>query len=833
MTAPGVTRHDNLPAHRVHLFGRKRDLAIARTELLATEGRLLTMTGTGGCGKTHLALALAASLLNEFDDGIWLVELAPLEDTALLAQLIVSTIGLRERSGEPLVHTLVTWIGARHLLLMLDNCEHLIDRCAEIVERLLDDCPNLRILATSREPLRIAGELAWRVPSLAVPDSHAPPDELLQSPAVQLFAERARRVRPDFAVTDDSVSSIAAICRRLEGVPLALELAAARARTLGVDQILARLDKSIGLLAGGSRTAPTRQQSMRATLDWSYWLLSSAEQHLLCRVAVFADTCSLEAVESVSGGGHPCDAVLETLDRLVDKSMLLAEEREGLVRYRMLEPVRQYASEQLQASGGYNDARQRHLEYFVAYGEQREQASNIGGERRLAATAEIAREYPNIRLALDWAIEAGEAQLGLRLVRTVQYFWQVRGYWGEGVAWCERLLGLRGAGEPTAAHTSALLTAGRLAAMQGRLDLADTFYERGLPLARLSQDPWVRWVGPENVGLHAFARGEPARAGEFFREARAAAQTAGDRACEATSLHMMAFAAWCERRFEVARGYAEEAQRAHRQIGHEWGECISLVVLGFALFSLDEQAAARRHFEDGLTLARRQDSPVWVGFALDGLGWTASMQGRLKESQSHLIASLDLRREVGATANIAESLDSVAGVAARCGHALRACRLAGAADALRQRVGQTLVPVRRQMRDSWMIAVRQDLGEQAAEAFSAGTQLSLDEAIALAHEGDEPVAATIPPLVTPPHADSALTRREREVVVLLARGLSNPQIADELVISPRTAQRHVENILGKLGFGSRAQVAAWGVSTGLVPSASNSTQSDVASVQPH
>jgi non-specific serine/threonine protein kinase len=269
-------------------------------------------------------------------------------------------------------------------------------------------------------------------------------------------------------------------------------------------------------------------------------------------------------------------------------------------------------------------------------------------------------------------------------------------------------------------------------------------------------------------------------------------------------------------------------------MAHQWGQCISLVFLGFALFSLDELSAARRHFEEGLRLARRQDSPVWVGYALDGLGWVASRQGRLKEAQSHLIASLDLRREFSAHANIAESLDSLAGVAAQCGHALRACQLAGAAEALRQRVGQTLVLARRQMRDGWMTTVLHKFGEHAEEAFSAGTQLSIEEAIALAHEGDKPVAPTIEPQLTlAPHLDVALTPRERQVVVLLARGLSNPQIADELVISPRTAQRHVENILAKLGFGSRAQVAAWSVSSGLVPSASVFEPSDLASVQPH
>jgi predicted ATPase/DNA-binding CsgD family transcriptional regulator len=826
--------HHNLPAHRVHLIGRKHDLALARTELLATEGRLLTMTGTGGCGKTHLALGLASSLLDEFRDGVWLVELAPLADPALIPQSVLSTIGLRERSREPLVQTLVRWIGTRHLLLMLDNCEHLIQACAELVGRLLDACPNLRILATSREPLRVAGELAWRVPSLAVPHPYAPPDELLQSPAVQLFAERARRVRPDFGLTDDSARTVATICRQLEGVPLAVELAAARARTLGVSQILDRLNRSIGLLVSGSRTAPTRQQTMRATLDWSYGLLSPAEQHVFCHLAVFADTFSLEAVESICGGSDPDDTVLETLDRLVDKSMLLAEEREGLVRYRMLEAIRHYAVEQLLARGSHGDARQRHLEYFVAYGEEREQDTNIGGKRRLAATAELVREYPDIRLALEWAIEAKEAQLGLRLARTLQYLWQARGYLTEGAAWFEQLLALPGADEATPAHTVALLGAGRLTTLQGRLDVASAYYERGLPLARRADEPWVRWLGPQNAGLNALARGEPARAGELFREARSIAQAAGNRVCEGISLGAAAFAAWSDAKFEVARDFAEEGLRAHRQTGDEWGESAGLWTLGWVLFSLEEASAARGHFEDSLRLSRKQGSLEWAGNALEGLGRAESAEGRLKEAQRHLIESLDLRRELGVGDTIADSLDGLADVAGRRGQAQRGLRLAGAAEAVRQRLGQTLVPARRQMRDSWMIAVRRDLGEQAAAAFAAGTRLSIDEAIALAHAGDEPVAATVEPLLPfVVRVDSALTTRERQVAVLLARGLSNPQIAAELGISARTAQRHVENILGKLGFGSRAQVAAWAVSVGLVPPDTNATSPKVQSAQRH
>jgi predicted ATPase/DNA-binding CsgD family transcriptional regulator len=808
--------HHNLPAHRVHLIGREHDLLTARQALLDADGRLMTMTGSGGVGKTRLALGVATALLQEFRDGVWLVELAPVADSALVPQAVLSTLGVRERSGEPLVQTLVAWVGPRHLLLLLDNCEHLIDTCAQLAERLLDGCPNVRILATSREPLRIAGELAWRVPSLAVTEPDASASDLTECPAVQLFAERARSVRPDFALTDASAATVATICRRLDGVPLALELAAARARTLGVNQILERLSSSIGVLATGSRTAPTRQQTMRAALDWSYGLLTPVEQQVFQRMAVFAESCSLETAEAVCGSGGADEDVLDTLDRLVDKSLVLVEERAGRARYRMLQAVRQYADERLLASGSRADVRQRHLEFFVTYGEEREHDTNIGGRGRLAATAELVQEYPDIRLALGWAVESQAAQLGLRLARTVQYSWLARGHWTEGAAWFEQLLALPGAEEATPAHVVALLAAGRLTSLLGRLDVADGYNERGLPLARKSHEGWVRWVGPQNVGLNAAIRGDLARADDLFREAREVALAAGDRVCEGISLQMMGVVGWSEMNFAAARDFAEESLRAFNETGEEWAVIASLVVRGLVDCSVGEPAAARHGLGHGLALAREQRDPVIIAIVLAGLGWAECLDGQLSDAHAHLIESVELRHELGLNSNIAESLDGLAAVAARRAQPDRALRLAGAAEAIRRRLGQTLPPARRQMRDDWLVPVQRDLGDHATtEAFADGLRLSLDEALALAHLGDEPTSANPTPV---PRTDSALTPREREVAVLLARGLSNPQIAAELVISSRTAQRHVENILGKLGFGSRAQVAAWAVSHGLAAS---------------
>jgi predicted ATPase len=460
---------------------------------------------------------------------------------------------------------------------LLDNCEHLIDASAVVVERLLDGCPNLHVLTTTREPLRIPGELIWAVPALAIPDLDTEPDQLSACASVELFAERARAVRPGFTLTPSNARSVAAICRQMEGMPLALELAAARVRTLAVEQILERLDDSIGLLVGGSRTAPTRQQTMRATLDWSYGLLGATEQVVLCGIAVFAETANLEAIQAVCGVGLDLD-MLEVLDHLVNRSLVRVDERDGRARYRLLEPVRQYAREKLVAAGTYAELRQRHLAYYLAYAEERGPDSCMGAPRRQPATAELGQAYPDVRLALRWAIESRQAQPGLRLGRSVAYLWQARGYWTEGGGFLEQLLALPGADEPTAAGIVAVLQAGFLAMLRGSFDVAQTYFERGVPLSRGADEAWVRYLGFSNWGIHHLLRGELVRAAELFREARAAARNRLD---VGQALNCLAHVAWYQADFVHARELAEEGLRAQVESGDEWA--VARVALGMIL----------------------------------------------------------------------------------------------------------------------------------------------------------------------------------------------------------------------------------------------------------
>jgi predicted ATPase len=397
-------RHHNLPAHRVRLIGRELDLVVARQALLGTDGRLLTLTGTGGCGKSRLALELAFDLLPSFRNGVWVVELAPLADAGLVPQAVVSALGVREQQGEAPLTTLVHALARRHSLLVLDNCEHVIDVCARVVEDLLDQCPRLRVLATSRESLRIPGELSWRVPSLAVPEQHAVTEVSLSAPAVRLFVERAQAGGGTFDPSAHA-ATLASICRRLDGLPLAIELAAARTRTLGVEQILELLDDCIPLLVGGSRTAPSRQQTLRATLAWSHGLLGEREQVLFRRLAVFAGTWSLNAAEAVcSDGNIAASGVLDELQQLIDKSLVAMEEHEGRARYRLLEPVRQYADAQLVTCGEAGAVRRQHAMYYLAFAKARAHDTNIGGPRRFAAASELHCEYSNIRTALAWVV---------------------------------------------------------------------------------------------------------------------------------------------------------------------------------------------------------------------------------------------------------------------------------------------------------------------------------------------------------------------------------------------------------------------------------------------
>ncbi len=450
----------NLPAPLTGFVGRAwetREIA----EMMA-DARLLTLTGPGGCGKTRLALEVAGTLVGSYPDGVWHVELAALGDATLLAEVVATALGVREQMDHPMGDTLRAFLRPRETLLLLDNCEHLIDGCAALATDLLRACPGVRILAISREALRVAGETIWRVPGLAVPpaDVRPEPASVLRFEAVQLFRARARASRPDFALTTGNASAVMRICQRLDGLPLAIELAAARLATLAVDAVAGRLDDCFGLLTGGSRTALPRQQTLRATMEWSYGLLSAGEQRLLRHLSVCVGGCTAAAAAVCAAEGTPVGATPDLLDGLVAKSLLGLEDADGAGRYRLLETVRQYGWERLEEAGEATAARRRHAAYYLSLAEEAEPA--LTGPDQGRWLQRLDREYDNLRAALRWARDGGEQEQesGLRLAAALWRFWYVRGRQSEGRQWLEDLLAVGGSGDgagaPTIARAGAL-----------------------------------------------------------------------------------------------------------------------------------------------------------------------------------------------------------------------------------------------------------------------------------------------------------------------------------------------------------------------------------------
>jgi predicted ATPase/DNA-binding CsgD family transcriptional regulator/DNA-binding XRE family transcriptional regulator len=813
-----ASRRTNLPVQVTSFVGRQRETA--EVMRLLEQTRLLTLTGTGGCGKTRLALEVAASLLDSFSDGVLLVDLAPVHAGNLVPYALAAALGRRERSGEALMDSLVRYLSPRELLLVLDNCEHLIEPSASLAERVLKSCPRVRLLATSREPLRIGGETTWRVPSLAGPDprTSSGSDDLLTYPAVRLFVDRAQAVKSSFSLDAANATPVARVCARLEGLPLALELAAACVPVLAMPQILERLDDSFNLLVGGSRTAPTRQQTLRATLDWSHGLLTPQERLVFRRLAVFAGDYSLEAAEAVCAAGDvPGTAVLGLLQRLIDKSLVIADEKSGRSRYRLLEPVRQYAHGLLVATCELADVRRRHAMFFLDFGEARERATNVGGPERTTAAAALLQEYPNIRLALGWCVEAQEGQLGLRLARTVQFLWQARGYPSEGSVWLERLLALPGASEPTPARVVCLLTAGRLASLLGRTEAARALHEAALPLARTISDPWVQWLGPQNFGIFALACGDLETAARYFREALAIARAANDQVDEALSLGAVATTALQQGNYDQARQLAEDARRIAHAAGEEWAEGQMMQRLGELALLRGDHETARIDLAHALDMFRRQGNPQHSALALEGLGRVALAKSNRREAFAYLAQSLRLLDDIGNRKDLVECLESFAALAAAQSMTEVALQLAGAAVAIRESIGAVQSPFRRDLLErSLSVAPGGVTDHIYAHAWQAGRELTIQEAIAL--------ALSIQPSGARDSTTSArnqdlqlvgLTAREALVLRLVARGQSNKEIAAELVLSVRTVERHITNLYGKIDARGKADATAYAIRHGL------------------
>jgi non-specific serine/threonine protein kinase len=810
---PAPARHGPLPAPLTRFIGREREAAeVARTLAAA---RLLTLTGVGGCGKSRLALHVAAAEHERFVDGVAWVELAPLSDPALAARSVAAALGVREQAGRPLVSTLAGALQERCLLLVLDNCDHLLDACATLAEALLGACPRLTVLATSRQPLGVAGEVAWRVPSLDLPEATVQPTAatLAGVDAVRLFVDRARLVQPSFAVTDANADTVHRLCARLDGLPLAIELAAARLGVLSPDDILARLDDRFRLLTGGARTAPPRQQTLRATLDWSYDLLAPDEQVVFQRLAVFAGGWTLAAAETVCADATIAPgAVLDLLARLVDRSLVVAETGAGgTTHYRLPETLRQYAAERLGADAAAEATRRRHADCYLALAEAA--APHLEGRFNQAWLDQLEREHDNLRAALTWAADSDGA-VALRLASALFRFWLMRGHFDEGRRWLETALAA-GWDVAVPARVEALAGACYFAHMQNDFARASALAEEGMALAEALGDARLRARVSNPLGYIAIFQGDYPRARARFESNLAAFRAADDRWGIANTLNPLALVAWAEGDNARARALLDEAVPLWQALGNVWGTAWALAYLGRVAWSAGTPAVARGWHQESLARFRALGDAFGTANALTDLGYVARDEGEAEQAAEHFREALALARDLGDRWGMALSLDGLAGVLAAGGQAPRAARLFAAAAAARAALGTPVRPPYRGRLEQDIAAARASLPADAfAASWAAGQAAPLSESVA------DALAATGPALPDRPatalvSGSLPLTQRETEVLRLLAEGLSDAAIARRLSISVKTVGGHVANILGKLDCPNRTAAAAVAVRHGL------------------
>ncbi|MBV9356705.1 MAG: helix-turn-helix domain-containing protein, partial [Chloroflexi bacterium] len=667
-------RRTNLPVRRSLLIGRDADLRTLHGLVLNAVGHLVTLTGAGGCGKTSLGLEVARDLVDAFPDGVWLVELAPLADPALVPQAVAALLGVREGPERPLLDGLIAYLEPRALLLVLDNCEHLVDACARLTERILDRCSELRILATGREPLGLSGEQTWRVPSLAVPDpARLPPlAELATVPAVSLFVERACRAEPAFALSERNAGAVAEVCARLGGLPLALELAAARVNVVSAESLAARLeDHSLALLGGGGRGLPSRQRTLRATLDWSHALLAEPERALLRRLAVFAGGFEIEAAEAVGALDDlaPPD-VLDVLGRLLDWSLVVTDEQFAGERHRLLEPVRQYAQEKLTASNEAAEVKRRHAAHYLALAERAQ--PELEGPDQAAWYARLEREHDNLRTALHFAAEQGEVETELRLGGALGLFWLIRGYPREGLRWLEHGLA-RGAGQPAALRAKVLSAAGNV----------------------------------------AFGSGEQERTEACGEQCRALCHQLGDARGEAWALLMLYNAAAYRGDFVAADPILARCLELSRAIGDSTREAMVFGDMGRFARWRGDPAAARRYLAQALVLTRRVGNQFSLVVILAELALLAQDEDDDERGGAPTREALTLLRTLGTRWYLPECLELAACAACIRRQYGSAARLFGSAEAVRDATGLPPQPGDRRHILRRVAAARAALGEAA------------------------------------------------------------------------------------------------------------------------
>ncbi len=683
-----TARHTNLPTALTSFVGRDWELTEI-TNLLA-ESRLVTLTGPGGCGKTRLALEVATRLLEDRADGVWVVELAGLADPTLVPQVVATALGVEEQSKAPLLITLSEALLSRDALIVVDNCEHLVSTCAELSAELLSRCPHLRMLTTSREPLGVPGEVAYRVPSLASPDPHelVPVETLSTYEAVALFEARARAIRPDFAITSGNASAVAQICARLDGLPLAIELAAARLSVLAVEGIAQRLDDRFRLLSGGPRTALPRQQTLRATMDWSHSLLAPVEQALLRRLAVFAGGCVLSAAESVCAADDlPRRQILDRLDGLIHKSLVVCEDRDGQVRYRMLETVRQYARERLEESGEESTVLLCHATYYADMAER--SAPRLVDAEQAEYIALLHAELSNIRIALAWSRESGDVNLGLRLAAPLWRFWIASGQSTEGGRWLDALMEHEAyQTAPAPLRADALFARGSLAYTQSNFPSAEHLFLACLELRQEFDDLRGQAEAWNGIGVAKVEQGDYGAAGRVFAEAVRLWRHTGDAFGHHAPLSNLANVVRYQGDYSRAIVLYEEALEIQRRFGHLHAMVTSLSNLALLAQDRGEYPRATKLIMECLNLARESGLLGSIPMALNARGAIALEQGELAEAQAFFDECLVTSKSTGDRGSQGLALVNLADVALARGDPESAILLGEEALPLFQHCGQ-------------------------------------------------------------------------------------------------------------------------------------------------
>ena len=678
---------NNLPVHLTSFIGRERELSEIRRLLIPTQAtdvpdvavRLLTLTEVGGTGKTRLALQAAADMLGQFADGVWLVELATLSDSNLIPQSVAAVLGVREEPNHPLIQTLADTLRMKSLLLILDNCEHLIDACAQFVAALLRACPRLKVIATSRETLGMPGETVMRVPSLMLPDAGRLPPlaDLARCESIRLFVERATAIRPGLRLNDANAPAVAQICQRLDGVPLAIELAAARVHAMTVEQIAVRLDDRFRLLTGGSRTALPRQQTLRATIDWSWDLLSDGERTLLRRLSVFVDGWTLEAAENIAAGDATSDPeVLDLLSRLVEKSLVIAEQYDTETRYSLLDTIRQYARDKLLESGEAERVRARHVHYYLRLSDEVEPRLRAADQMIWLARLEV--EHGNMRAALQWALgdatSGNDSEASLRLAGNLTRFWYLRGYWKEGRHWLELALAQPVAETPmpeslARARARALCGAGWLADDDGS-EVA--FYTESLALYRQIGDTWGQAFSLRGLvsGVSFWDKSSYVRA--CLQESLALSRQLQEPWCTALALYSLGWMELYDTGVERAESTWQEALDLFRRSGDRWGIAVTLGSLGYVARTKGQYPQAAGLMKQSLTLFRELGDKAGIGISLTRLGNVALRRSDYDEAAALLEESLALNHERGDWSAIVHCMSLLGLVACYQGDATRA-----------------------------------------------------------------------------------------------------------------------------------------------------------------